>query len=398
LKSCRKSKIFSPLKGLRNRGRQQTSYLTVNGRVQVERTVYKDKDGRTVVPCDKLLGIDNDSYSPGVREMCCRESLCCSFRSGSDNLKRLAQLEISSTTIAKIAFDQGDKISLQQSKGEVKADFTSDDCLDGTVITGADGVMVPLVTEEQKYKRRQTEKAKRIKEGRKSTASRGRPKKGSDGAYKESKVVAFYSKDKKHQYAVSTCGNHEKLGSIMRREGFRIGIDKAASKYSITDGASWIQKQYNIQLPMLDVNILDYFHLKEHVKEVGNILYGESTPQSIAWREDIMSVVWNQGSLVMLDKLGECLKKLRSPVKKKALESLRKYVGCRIDMTDYPTFRENGYDCGSGPTESTCGAFTQRLKGSGMKWDRDNAQRMMNLESIHFSGQWDRYWQKERAA
>ena len=92
----------------------------------------------------------------------------------------------------------------------------------------------------------------------------------------------------------------------------------------------------------------------------------------------------------MLDKLGEFLKKLRSPVKKKALDSLRKYVGSRIDMTDYPTFRANGYDCGSGPTESSCGCLTKRMKGSGMRWDMNNAQAMMNIETIHFSGQWDK--------
>ena len=56
-------------------------------------------------------------------------------------------------------------------------------------ITGADGVMVPMVTEQQKSKRRQTEKQKRIKEGRESTARKGRPKKGSDGDYKEFKIV-----------------------------------------------------------------------------------------------------------------------------------------------------------------------------------------------------------------
>jgi len=45
-----------------------------------------------------------------------------------------------------------------------------------------------------------------------------------------------------------------------------------------------------------------------------------------------------------------------------ALKSLRDYVGKRIAMTDYPAFRELGYDCGSGPTESLCGTLT-KLEG-----------------------------------
>lgn len=399
---CKIKVLFPPNKcqnqrKWKNKGKQKTSYVNVNGRTEIERTIYCG-EGSRIAPADEFLGIHQSSYSPGVREMCCREALSASFISSCNNLERLAQIKISSSVIRHIAQTEGQKIGLQQSKGEVKADFTSSDCVDNTLITGADGVMIPLVTEEQKRKRRKTEKVKRTKEGRKSTAAKGRPKKGSDGAYKESKVVIFYSKDKKHQYSVSTCGNHKKLGLIMRREGFRIGIDKAASKYSIADGASWIQKQYNVQLPMLEVNILDYFHLKEHVKEVGNTLHGESTPESINWREEIMTTVWEQGSLVMLDRLQAELKRLRSPVKRKSVESLIKYVGSRVDMTDYPTFRAKGYDCGSGPTESSCGCLTKRLKGSGMRWNRDNAQAMMNLESIHFSGQWDRYWEKERSA
>ncbi len=380
-----------------SKGRQSTSYFSVNGLIKVCRSVYQSNKGDRCTPFDRLLGIDGDAYSPGVREMCCRESINVSFLSGSNNLERLAQIKLSSTTIRNIAESQGRKAGLQQIKGEVKANFTSSDCIDNTVITGADGVMIPLVTEEQKCSRRKTEKLKRAEQGRKSTAAKGRPKKGSDSAYKEAKLAVFYSKDKKHQYAAATCGNHAKLGAIMRREAFRVDINGAAESYSVTDGAAWIQKQLNIQLPMLKENILDYYHLKEHVKSVGNTIYGEATGESVSWREKMMKVVWEQGSLVFLDRLRDELDGLDSAAKQQAVKSLRKYVGSRIKMTDYPTFRQKGYDCGSGPTESSCGCLTKRLKGSGMRWDRDNAQSMMNLESIHFSGQWDDYWLRERA-
>jgi hypothetical protein len=363
--------------------------MTINGRLEFCRTVYWNCDFGTAVPLDILLGISNSKYSPGVREMCCLESLNCAFVPASKNLKRTAQLGISSSAIRTIIECQG-----QQANNQVCPDFTVDDCIDRTVITGADGVMVPLVTEEQKRKRRETEKSSRHKENRKSTARKGRPRKGSDGAYKEFKVVAFYSKDKKHQYAIGTSGNHKKIGKIMRREASRIKLGDADVKYSVTDGASWIRKQYNQQLPMLDENILDYYHLQEHVTQTGHKVFGESTAESVAWRNAIMGVVWEQGSLVMLDKLGELLKKIRSPVKRQAVKALRKYVGSRIDMSDYPSFRAKGYDTGSGPTESVCGRLTKRLKGSGMRWDKDNAEAMMAIASIYYSGQWEKYWKK----
>jgi hypothetical protein len=58
----------------------------------------------------------------------------------------------------------------------------------------------------------------------------------------------------------------------------------------------------------------------------------------------------------------------RAP-KHEVLEALRDFLRARVAMTDYSTFRQLGYDCGSGPTESLCGRLTDRLKGPGMRWD-----------------------------
>ena len=370
--------------------------MTVNGRLQIKRTIFWNSQAGTVAPVDFLLGINLSTYSPGVREMCCRESLNCAFIPAGKNLKRLAQLTISSNVIREIVEKQGLFVLTQQRNDQVGPDFTAEDCTDNMLITGADGVMVPLVTEEQKHKRRTTESKKRKREKRSSTAKRGRPRKGSDGPYKEFKIVAFYDKDKKHQYAIGTKGNHKVLGKIMRREACKLKLDKADVKYSITDGADWILKQYNQQLPMLNENILDYYHLRDHVTKAAHVLFGEGTVESTKWREELMGLVWNHGSLVMLDKLSEYHKTLRSPTKRSELKSLRQYVAKRVMMTDYPSFRELGYDTGSGPTESFCGCLTKRLKGSGMRWDGANAEAIMALGSVYFSGIWKKYWKSQR--
>ena len=79
-------------------------------------------------------------------------------------------------------------------------------------------------------------------------------------------------------------------------------------------------------------------------------------------------------------------------------EQLRTYIGKRVNMTDYPMFRELGYDCGSGPTESFCGCLTARLKGRGMRWDKNNAESIMALGSLYYSNLWADYWDQQRAA
>jgi hypothetical protein len=372
--------------------------VTVNGPVEVHRTIYWNPQRGTLAPLDHWLGIDLERYSPGVREMACRLSLNEAFVPGSELLARTAQVIISSSAIQELVKWEGRRAETAIRQGQYGPDWTALDCTGQTIVTGADGVMVPMVTEQQKRKRRASESKRRKEQGRKSTARACRPRTGSDGPYKEFKIVSFYDPDKAHMYAVGTSGDHAALGRLMRREAGKLKIDQARHKYSVTDGAEWIARQYGRQLPMLEENILDYYHLREHVTLAGQVLYGEGTAAARSWREDMMGYVWNQGSLVMLDKLAHYLRRHRSGPKHEALKSLREYVAKRVNMTDYPSYRQIGYDCGSGPTESFCGTLTRRLKGRGMHWDKDNAEAMMALGSLYYSNLWQHYWDKQNAA
>ena len=382
----------------KNKGKQKTSHVTVNGLVEVRRTVYWSRKHGSVAPLDRWLGIVLEHYSPGIREMACRLSLNEAFVPASELLARTAQATISSSSLADLVKREGRRADMSIRQGQYGPDWTALDCTDQTLVTGSDGVMVPMVTDQKKQKRRITEAKNRKAQGRRSTARACRPKTGSNGPYKEFKIVSFYDPDKAHMYAVGTSGDHAALGRLMRREAGKLKISQAAHKYSVTDGAEWIARQYATQLPMLEQNILDYYHLKEHVTLAGQTLYGEGTAQARTWREDMMGYLWNQGSLVMLDRLGNYLRVHPSGARHEVLVSLRDYVAKRVNMTDYPSYRKIGYDCGSGPTESFCGTLTKRLKGRGMQWDKNNAESMMALGSLYYSNLWQDYWTKQRAA
>ena len=366
--------------------------MTINGRIGFCRPVFWNKDRGTVIPMDSLLGIDSSNYSHGVREICCRESLNTAFVPGSDNITRLAQFDISSSTVREIVEREGRSLVNAQRKGQVGPDFTSKDCTNNTIIIGSDGVMVPRVTEGQKRKRRQTEAKKRLQENRQSTARAARPRNGSDGPYKEFKLVTAYDEDKRHQYVAGTSGNHEEAGRMMRQMGRQVELSQAQVKYSVSDGAPWIVNQLNIQLPMLDDNVLDYYHLGEYVTKASHALFGQGSQEAVSWKAKMMETVKNQGSLVMLDRLGDYLTDKPDDSGQTELQDLRDYLSKRISMTDYPTFLQQGYDIGSGPTESFCGCLTERLKGAGMRWDKDNAEAVMALAGLYSSHLWDKYW------
>ena len=329
--------------------------------------------------------------------MCCLESLDSSFSNVSRTLKRTAQLTLSEDRIRRAVEAEGRTVIRCQRADAIAVSFTVDDCRDGVMVTGADGVSVPVVPETQKAKRRRTEAARRKASGRRSTRGPGRPKKGADGDHREAKVLAFYNQDKSNTHVLATLGDCNELGRMMRREGRKVKLGAAKFSYSVADGARWIKRQYQLNLPMLGANILDWYHLKEHVVEASHAVYGELNPKAKAWQTTMLDAAWDQGSLVMLHRLGPYVRRHKDECRE-ALTSLREYVAPRISMTDYPSFRAAGYDCGSGPTESQCGTLTARVKGPGMRWDSDNVESMLALCALDHSRQWEAYWQLQRAA
>ena len=75
-----------------------------------------------------------------------------------------------------------------------------------------------------------------------------------------------------------------------------------------------------------------------------------------------------------------------------AADRLLNYVSERREMIRYPSFLANGWQIGSGPTESQCKLTMSRLKGRSQRWDRPNAAAVTALGSLERSGQWQMYW------
>lgn len=379
-----------------SKGRRSIEYLTVNGPVQVRRRVYWNRQKGSVTPVDQWLGMSQSRYSVGVHQLCCREAADSDFRTAAENLAYVGQLHISHETVRGLVEGEGQQVLKQQHSGTLGPDWTAEDCRSGSneptcMITGADGVKVPLVTEAEKKKRRKGRARRR----------QGQPKRrpmhrGSDLPYKEFKIVAFYDPSKQHQYAIGTSGNHQTLGRLMRQHAGRLKLDHADLAYSVSDGAEWIRRQYRLQLPMLKANILDYYHLRENVTKAGHRVYGQGSLQSQQWREQICGHFLEKGPEQALEQIQALRKTFRAADKRKALEQLIQFIDVRKEMTQYPQFQAAGYEIGSGPTEAFCKTLTGRLKGQGMRWDKPNAEAMMALASVHSSHLWQRYWDIRR--
>lgn len=349
---------------------------------------------------DHWLGIADRNVSVSARELCCRVGTTgVSFAKAVENLERLGNIRVGREWLREIVESEGRAAVAAREDGTLGPNWQAQDCAVNEggltrVMVGSDGVMVPVITEAEKQKRRENLAKKRA--GKKIRHRKTRRQPGSDQAYKEFKIGTFYDQTRQRQYAFGTSENHEVLGRMLRREAKKLRLSQADQKISVSDGAKWIRHQLQVQLSLLDAMILDFYHFAEHVGWAARICFGEGTATTASWIEHTLEAARTQGPAAVLVKVQETIRPIRSAAKRAALQSLLGYVTGRCEMLDYPAYRAKGWDIGSGVTEAFCKTLTTRLKGCGMRWNTRNAEAMMALAALEHSNLWNPYWEQQK--
>jgi hypothetical protein len=394
-------------KPLQNKGREGHTVLTVNGRITLRRRRYAAPDTGSCFPLDAWVDAAEDTVSLGLRELVCRLNLASrNFDKAAENVARAAQVRLSGELLRQVVESEGRAIQAAAQAGLLAVPWDAGDCpaldKDGQetgqtrVYLGADGVMVPVITDAEKQARRQGVKAKRRRRG-KQCRPLPRAKAGADGPYKEFKVVTLYDDRCAHRLVSVTRGDCAQAGRLMRRDAGRVGLDRADDKVGVVDGSEWIKNQIGRQSIPLDDLGLDFYHLAENVHKARRAVFGEEDPREEqapgnVWAAQVLHAAKHDGYAALAEQLRQWRAALRGPAKGRAADQLIGYVAEREEMIKYPAFLEQGRQIGSGPTESMCKATTLRIKGVGMRWDGDNAEAVMALEALDQSGGWQSYW------
>lgn len=384
--------------------------MTVNGRITLSRRRYAALGVSSCHPLDVWLDRTEASLSVGLRELACRLNLASrNFDQAAENLGRAAQVQLSGEFLRQIVEAEGKAVQVAAQAGQLPLDWKASDCpaLDkegqpterSRIYLGSDGVMIPHVTDAEKRLRRTRIKAKRRRCGKRR---RPLPKArvGADGPFKEFKIVTCYDDEANHRLVSVTRGDCAQAGRLMRRDAGRVGLDKADDKVGVVDGSEWIKNQIQKHSLPLDDLGLDFYHLAENVHKARRAVYGEEDPKDQtaagnAWAGGLLHTAKHQGYEKLRDQIQEWKGTLPGASSVKAGEQLLNYVTDRREMIQYPKFQELGRQIGSGPTESMCKATTQRIKGSGKRWEGDNAESIMSLEALEQSGPvaWKTYWE-----
>jgi hypothetical protein len=328
------------------------------------------------VPLLAELGVDEKGFTDGLQELALLAGVMEPYVPARDELLgRFAGVSVSVEKIERLVAAEGQRAERMLAEPPAEESKWARPAAPGPCYVGIDGGMIFV-----------------------------------EGRWQEAKLGCIY--EARHRVELSATraelmarqvvavrGEPAVLGALLWPRAKAAGIDETREVIVVGDGAPWIWQLAAEQFPRR-VEILDWYHAQEHVSETARVLYGEGTERSAQWRKEQLGRLWDdrvQEVIATLQFLGP---HQRSTAKRKAVEDLQRYLTTNQHRMRYRTFRETGYQIGSGAAESAIGhVVQQRMKRSGMRWEAPGADAMLALRSVYrSSGAWDPFWRARAAA
>jgi hypothetical protein len=151
--------------------------------------------------------------------------------------------------------------------------------------------------------------------------------------------------------------------------------------------------------PQPSIEIVDFYHARDHLKEGCDAAWGESTPRSKAEFERLKTLLKEDDGGV--DRVIRMLKYHRGRDKgrkRKRLETQLTYFRNQRQRMGYAEYTRAGLPIASRVIEASCKTLvTQRMKQSGMAWTQAGGQAILTLRSLIQSHRWQPAWELLRA-
>ena len=162
----------------------------------------------------------------------------------------------------------------------------------------------------------------------------------------------------------------------------RLGCHQAAKLAFQGDGARWLWQLAEEHFPQA-VQILDWYHLEEHVHQASASVHGEGTAKAQRWAKSRLKELWEGRAAATLRNIRHLRKQLRSSAKRTSLAQLATYLENNRQRINYPKYVEAGFPVGSGRVEGACKTLVGgRCKQSGMRnWTREGAEGVLRMRS-----------------
>lgn len=139
--------------------------------------------------------------------------------------------------------------------------------------------------------------------------------------------------------------------------------------------------------------VLDFYHVCSYIGKMADGLFGKETKEGAAWFAKMRRWLRDrkQGAAQIARSAMQLVDR-RKMTKAEEAEFWKAYRFLRRHKRwmDYQGYRRRGLPIGSGVTEAACKTvFTQRFKRSGMRWNGETGQVILDLRTAYLSGIWD---------
>ncbi len=367
--------------------------LTVVGRVELSRPYYLCSHCHAgQFPADVELDIENAELSPGVRRMQAMVGQEAPFDHGRQQMKLLADLEVTTKAVERTAEAIGADIAEGEQRQIQRAVQ-----LDLPIVVGEpisilyvqmDGTGVPVVKKE--------------------TVGRHGKTVGQPAHTREVKLGCVFTQTTWDQEGFPirdpdsttyTGGIEiaEEFGKRLYLEAWNRGWNRAEKKVVMGDGAEWIWNLAEQHFPGA-VQIVDLYHARQHLWELARKLHPNDEGKQKAWIKVHQKRLLDQGKI---EKLVGALRLIISsnPEVTEKIRSEADYFDRNAERMRYPHFRRQHLFVGSGVIEAGCKiVVASRLKRSGMFWTVRGANAIIALRCSHLNGRFEEYWEARRAA
>jgi hypothetical protein len=172
-------------------------------------------------------------------------------------------------------------------------------------------------------------------------------------------------------------------------ETHRRGVENARQVCAVTDGADWEQSFIDLHRPDA-VRILDFAHAAERISQMGQVVFGEGTPETMSWLTLQLHQLKHEGPAGVLAELRTLA---QTHAGMSLLDENLAYLQKREAHMQYPSYQLQGLPIGSGAVESGNKLVVEaRLKGAGMHWAQPHVNPMLALRNVVCNARWEEAW------
>jgi hypothetical protein len=331
--------------------RRTRTVVTLVGTLQVRRRYYRCLVcGASRFPADVWLGWRGD-FSQRVEEALAWECSLVPYRQAIESLEKLAGISISLEAAERIVRRWGQATLPLAPYSEVQA---------ADLVVQIDGTMAHL-----------------------------------EEGWKEIKVGTCFSWDRADvaatPQAVSYVADWQTAADFAETlwtEALGRGAPTARAVAVIGDGAPWIWETASLLFPHA-VEILDWYHLSEHLWEAAAVVHGEGQAETEALATMWQTEVWEGRSALVESHLRELVADHDDG--DHTLRRCADYLRTHQRRLRYALFRAAGWPVGSGVVEGGCKHVVGvRFKRQSTRWSRVGAQAVLHLRLDRLNGRWQR--------